>query len=421
MTNQARIERPAEPLPTPDGLAPHALALLRQGRDLAAQLGHAQVEVTHLVLALFGTGGLSVGLDVERARVALSATLPRVGAFGQPDHFAAGLTADRLMVTPAAMAFLREYGTRRDGSEQLDLAIAYLPLLGRYARPAEAGSGDSTAFSFAGYGRDLTQLARLGDLDPLIGRADELARVVRVLCRKNKRNPLLVGPPGVGKSAIIEGLATRIAAGEVPPPLRDARVVALSLGALLAGTRYRGEFEQRVEQLLDAVGNAEQRVLLLLDEAHLIVRTGAAEGGLDLSSILLSAMARGDISVIGTTTPEEFETTIAQAGPLRRRIEPIEIAEPSPAEALVVLAGLRPSYESFHHVRIEDSALAAAIEYAGRGRRIAGHLPDSALELIDEACVEALPKTRSSAARPLVRREHVVTVVAQRTGSGSPP
>ena len=246
-------------------------------------------------------------------------------------------------------------------------------------------------------GRDLTGLAEADELDPLIGRKQELRQIVRTLVRKKKNNPVLVGLAGVGKTAVVEGLATLIAADRVPSELQDTRLVELPTAGLVAGTKYRGQFEERLLGLVSEVKQAEN-IILFIDEIHTILRAGAVEGGaLDAGNILKPALARGDLRVIGATTPEEYQKYIAQDAALERRFQPVWVPEPTPEETLEILRGLKERYEAHHHVLIADDALEAAVQLsiAGLPER---HLPDKALDLLDEACARVRIPTVSKPA-----------------------
>jgi len=246
-------------------------------------------------------------------------------------------------------------------------------------------------------GRDLTALAQAGEMDPLIGRKQELRGLVRTLVRKKKNNPVLVGPAGVGKTAIVEGLARRIAAGRIPDELKDARLVELPTAGLVAGTKYRGQFEERLLGLVDEVKRAGN-VVLFIDEIHTILRAGAVEGGaLDAGNILKPALARGDLRVIGATTPDEYRRYIAQDAALERRFQPVWVGEPTPEEALAILRGVKERYEAHHGVLIADDALEAAVQLS-IGWLPERHLPDKALDLLDEACARARIPTISAPA-----------------------
>jgi ATP-dependent Clp protease ATP-binding subunit ClpC len=235
------------------------------------------------------------------------------------------------------------------------------------------------------YGRDLTAAARDGRLDPVVGRADEVDAVLEVLARRTKNNPVLVGDPGVGKTAIVEGIAARIVAGEVPEVLRDVRVVALDLAGMVAGTKYRGEFEQRLTEIIDEVVAARRSVVVFVDELHAVVGAGAAEGGaMDAGTILKPALARGELQLIGATTLREYRRHIEKDPALERRFEPIRVAEPTVGQTVEILRGLRERYERHHGVHIPDAALDAAATLSARYVRDR-FLPDKAIDLVDRA------------------------------------
>ena len=236
------------------------------------------------------------------------------------------------------------------------------------------------------YSRDLTRLAAQGGLDPLVGREGEVGRVVQILARRTKNNPALIGQPGVGKTAVAEGLALRLASGAVPEPLRGKRLLALDLTAMVAGTKYRGEFEDRVNLILAEVRRAGN-VILFLDELHNIVGAGSAEGAIDAANILKPALSRGEIQVVGATTLEEYRKYIEKDAALERRFQPVRVAEPTPAQALEILKGLRGRYEQYHGLAISDGALEAAVELSRRYLPDR-FLPDKAIDLVDEAAAK---------------------------------
>jgi ATP-dependent Clp protease ATP-binding subunit ClpC len=234
------------------------------------------------------------------------------------------------------------------------------------------------------YSRDLTGIARDGGLDPVIGRNDEIEQTIEVLSRRTKNNPVLVGDAGVGKTAIVEGIAQRIANGDVPDTLADRRLLSLELGGLLAGTRYRGEFEERMQSIMDEVRAHADRLLLFIDEIHMIVGAGGAEGALDAGNMLKPALARGELHVIGATTLDEYRRKIEADPALERRFQPVNVAEPSPEDAIQILYGLKDRYEAFHCVRYTDDAIDAAVELSDR--YVADRfLPDKAIDLLDQA------------------------------------
>ena len=234
------------------------------------------------------------------------------------------------------------------------------------------------------YGRDLTEAAQQGKLDPVIGRDDEIRRVIQVLSRRTKNNPVLIGEPGVGKTAIAEGLAQRIVSGDVPEGLRDRRVVALDVGALIAGSKYRGEFEDRLKAVLKEIADAEGTIILFIDELHTIVGAGAAEGAVDAANLLKPMLARGELRAVGATTLDEYRKHIEKDAALERRFQPVYVGEPSVEDTIAILRGLKERYQVHHKVRIQDSALVAAATLSHR--YIADRfLPDKAIDLVDEA------------------------------------
>nr|WP_316613946.1 ATP-dependent Clp protease ATP-binding subunit [uncultured Ruminococcus sp.] len=246
---------------------------------------------------------------------------------------------------------------------------------------APSAEGDSKALD--SFSRDLTKAAKNGEIDPVIGRDEEIKRIIQILSRRTKNNPCLIGEPGVGKTAIAEGLALKIANGEVPEHLRDKRVVALDLTGMIAGTKYRGEFEDRIKNAIDEVKKSKN-IILFIDELHTIIGVGAAEGSADAANILKPSLARGDFQVIGATTLEEYRKYIEKDAALERRFQPVKVGEPSEEDAIEILKGLRDRYEAHHKVKISDEAIEAAVKLSSR--YIADrYLPDKAIDLVDEA------------------------------------
>ncbi|HEY5197868.1 MAG TPA: ATP-dependent chaperone ClpB [Solirubrobacteraceae bacterium] len=356
------------------GPASEFTAVLRRSETQARTLADDYVSTEHLLLGLAGQPG--------RAGDALRA---------------AGATPERLL---AALAEVR--GPHRVSDQNPE---------DRYQ-------------ALERYGRDLTQAAEDGKLDPVIGRDDEIRRVIQVLSRRTKNNPVLIGEPGVGKTAIVEGLAQRIVSGDVPESLRDRRVVALDLGALLAGAKYRGEFEDRLKSVLKEITEAAGQVILFIDELHTIVGAGAAEGAVDAANLLKPMLARGELRAVGATTLDEYRKHIEKDAALERRFQPVIVGEPSVADTIAILRGLKERYEVHHNVRIQDSALIAAATLSDR--YIADRfLPDKAIDLIDEAAsrlrieIDSVPTEIDEVDRRVMQLEIELTSLGRESDAAS--
>ena len=292
------------------------------------------------------------------------------------------VSVEHLLLALASVASSAQEVLKRHGVGKESLLRAIQELRGAH-RVTDANPEDKYE-ALKKYGRDLTELARTGKLDPVIGRDEEIRRVMQVLTRRTKNNPVLIGEPGVGKTAVAEGIAQRIAGGDVPETLKDRRIVALDLGALIAGTKYRGEFEDRLKALLKEVVSSNGQVLLFIDEIHTLIGAGAAEGAMDAANLLKPALARGELHCIGATTLSEYRKHIEKDAALERRFQPVFVGEPSVAETIAILRGLKERYEVHHGVRITDAALVAAATLSARyiSDRF---LPDKAIDLVDEA------------------------------------
>src|SRR6516164_111807 len=386
---------------------------VQSAQSLAMREGHRQFSTLHLLKVLLDDNeGLASGL-IDRAggnsRAILKATedalnkLPKVSGSGAGQVYLAPelarafdaaekatekagdsfVTVERLLLGLAleknsdAGKILAKGGVT---PQNLNAAIETL----RKGRTADSATAENAYDALKKYARDLTQAARDGKLDPVIGRDEEIRRTIQVLSRRTKNNPVLIGEPGVGKTAIVEGLANRIVAGDVPDSLKNKRLLALDLGAMVAGSKYRGEFEERLKAVLKEITNAGGEIITFVDELHTIVGAGAAEGAMDAGNMLKPMLARGELRMIGATTLDEYRKHIEKDAALERRFQPVYVGEPSVEDTIAILRGLKERYEVHHGVRIRDDALVSAATLSDR-YITARFLPDKAIDLVDES------------------------------------
>jgi len=396
----------------PEQFTEQAQEVLQRSQELVRRYQHTQWDVEHILLALIGLEDgipakileeLGVSVDAMKSRLhQVLEAAPKVVQSGNQiyatprvqrllenaqaesrrlnDQF---VSVDHLFVAAAmeqqgdSAKSLQEFGINRDMVYQALLKV-------RGSHRVDDPRAESHYRALQKYSIDLTKLAAEGKLDPVIGRDEEIRQVMQTLTRRKKNNPVIIGEAGVGKTAIAEGLASRIASGDVPSSLKGRRVLALDMGALVAGSKFRGEFEERLKSVIDEVKQAQREIILFLDEIHTMVGAGAAEGGIDASNMLKPALARGELQAIGATTLDEYRKYIEKDSALERRFQPVYLEEPSLEDTIEILKALKPRYEAHHKVSIDDSALVAA---ARLGDRYISdrHLPDKAIDLIDEA------------------------------------
>jgi ATP-dependent Clp protease ATP-binding subunit ClpB len=372
-------------------------------QELARRNGNPELYPEHLLLALLDQElprELVPDVDALRAQAeAALAQKPRIDGSQQQPTVSASLSK----VLDRAFEEAKKHEDEYVAAQHLLLALDVVPRDELLAKIAEVTAGrrvtsadpEGSYQALSKFGRDLTEAAESGKLDPVIGRDEEIRRVIQVLSRRTKNNPVLIGEPGVGKTAIVEGLAQRIVAGDVPESLKGKRVWALDIGGLLAGSKYRGEFEERLKAVLEEIANAAGEIIVFIDELHTIVGAGAAEGAVDAANMLKPMLARGELRCVGATTLDEYRKHIEKDAALERRFQPVFVGEPSVADTIAILRGLKERYEAHHKVRIRDAALVAAAVLSER--YIADRqLPDKAIDLVDEAASRLKMEIESS-------------------------
>ncbi|GIX19009.1 ATP-dependent chaperone ClpB [Erythrobacter cryptus] len=390
-----------------------AKGFLQAAQTLAIRLNHQRITPLHIAKALLEDGeGMAAGL-IQRAggnpalaMTALDAALAKIPAVtGSGAQATPGLDNDAVRVLDQAEQLATKAGDAFVTVERILTALALAPGAAgeaikaagvnaqalnaaiealRKGKRADSANAEANYDALAKYARDLTKAAREGKLDPVIGRDDEIRRTIQILARRTKNNPVLIGEPGTGKTAIVEGLALRIANGDVPDSLKGRTLMSLDMGALIAGAKYRGEFEERLKAVIDEVKNSDGQIILFIDEMHTLIGAGASEGSMDASNLLKPALSRGELHVIGATTLDEYQKYVEKDAALQRRFQPVYVDEPSVEDTISILRGIKDKYELHHGVRITDGAIVAAAKLSDRYIQNR-FLPDKAIDLMDEA------------------------------------
>ncbi|HXB71807.1 MAG TPA: Clp protease N-terminal domain-containing protein [Candidatus Acidoferrales bacterium] len=413
---------------------------IRSAQSTATRYGHQQIDVEHLLTALLEQeGGLAASIlgkaavnaePLQRRLQSELERLPKVsGATGGPDQVyvtsrlnrlltkaedeAKKLKDDYISVEHVLLAALDDRGAAGKLLKEFGLTEERLMQALREVRGNQrvaTQNPEATYEALEKYGRDLTKLAEQGKLDPVIGRDEEIRRVIQVLSRRTKNNPVLIGEPGVGKTAIVEGLALRVVRGDVPEGLKNKRIVSLDMGALVAGAKFRGEFEERLKAVLKEVQEAAGEIVLFIDELHTVVGAGKAEGSMDAGNLLKPMLARGELHCIGATTLDEYRKYIEKDAALARRFQPVQVDQPSVEDTVSILRGLKDRYEVHHGVRIKDAALVAAAVFSNR-YITDRFLPDKAIDLMDEAAarlrteIDSMPAEMDESRRRIMQLE----------------
>src|SRR5882724_650872 len=405
----------------------HLLAALAAQADgvvppLLARLGIRSELLTQEIEKEIGNLPKVQGFAQQHMGKALNDVLER--AFKESDHFKDEYVSTEHLFLAIAKQERDPAGQllKRQGASHEAILQALTSVRG--TQRVTSQNPEATYESLEKYARDLTELARRQKLDPVIGRDEEIRRVMQILARRTKNNPVLIGEPGVGKTAIVEGLAQRIIAGDVPDVLKTKRLVALDLAALVAGAKYRGEFEDRLKAVLKEIQEAEGRIIVFMDELHTIVGAGAAEGAVDAANLQKPMLARGEVRAVGATTLDEYRKHIEKDAALERRFQPVMVGEPSVEDTIAILRGLKERYEVHHGVRITDTALVAAATLSHRyiGDRF---LPDKAIDLVDEAAsrlrieIDSLPQEIDEVERKIVQHEIELAALAKEKDKAS--
>ena len=414
---------------------------IQRAQQIAVEYGHQSVDQEHVMLALTEDNAALIsqlltkcGLSVDSLRAALTDALGRIARVSGP-----GREADKVYISPDLEKALLEAEARAKQMKDEYLSVEHVwmglcgkpnarvkDILGRLhydekaflkalsevrgATRVTTDNPEETYDALKKYGSDLVELARQNKLDPVIGRDSEIRNVIRILSRKTKNNPVLIGEPGVGKTAIAEGLAQRIVAGDVPDSLKERTIFSLDMGSLIAGAKFRGEFEERLKAVLAEIKKSEGRIILFIDELHTIVGAGKADGAMDAGNLLKPMLARGELHCIGATTLNEYRQYIEKDAALERRFQPVLVGEPTVEDTIAILRGLKERYEVFHGVKIQDAALIAAATLSNR-YITDRFLPDKAIDLVDEACamirteIDSLPTELDDVRRRIMQLE----------------